>query len=155
MELIVDRTSQDVNRWKVLRDKGWAKMTDAERTEWLGEMKGRYTHTDMNRVEGAVKALSARLVALGYLTSPLVTKTNWTRNDVPTGADMVRYFKNVATIRNSIPVYPTTPAAPSLYMKLNYSRANDLEQILLDVSQILDGLAQFRYYAGEIKSGEV
>ena len=155
VEFIVDRTSQDVARWKTLRDKGWVKMNAAERTEWLGEMKGRYAYTDMNRVERAVSALSARLVALGYLPSPLATKTSWTRNDAPTSADMVRYLGNIAAIRNSIAVYPTTPAAPSVYAKLNYSRANDLEQILLDVSQILDGLAQFRYYAGEIYAGEV
>ena len=40
-------------------------------------LRGAYNYTDFNRVESAVSYLSA---ALGL---SLVTKTNWTANDIP------------------------------------------------------------------------
>ena len=153
--MITDRTIQDVARWKELHDKGWAGMTAAEQAEWSGEMKGRYSYTDMNRVESAVAALSARFVEEGYLDTPLTTKTDWHQFGVPTRTDMVRYLGNIATLRNLVTVYPTTPAAPTVDQQFNFERANDIEKILLDVDQILTAIPQSWFYAGEIMSGEV
>ena len=130
-------------------------MSESERREWLGEMKGRYGHTDMNRVESAVATLSRRLNELGYKHLPLSVKTDWTREDIPTRDDMVRYYGNVEFLRQLAGVYPTTPVTPTVEYKLNYSRANDLEQILLDIDDITSKFADAYYYAGEIFSGEV
>ena len=155
MNMITDRSQQDVARWFELRNKGWAAMSDVERIEWMGDMKGCYSHVDMNRVENAVKSLSARLVAGGYLDSPLTVKTNWTQGDCPSIADMERYLNNVAALRNASAVYPTTPAAPSITDRFDYERANDLEKILIDVEEIFDKILSSRYYVGETYSGEV
>ena len=61
-EYVTDRTSADVERWRALRNKGWANMTDDERQEWMGVIvptpaasKGMYTYRDLNRVETAVE----------------------------------------------------------------------------------------------------
>lgn len=153
--MITDRTKQDVARWKELHDKGWLAMTDAERKEWSGEMKGRYAATDMNRVENAVGVLSAQMVELGYLDAPLTVRTNWNMWSVPTRQDMVRYLENVATLRGLMPLYADTPEAPTINQKFNYERANDLEQILLDVDRMITSIPQSWFYAGEIMSGEV
>lgn len=155
MNMITDRTSLDVARWRELHDKGWEAMTEAERAEWLSPMKGRYNHTDMNRVESAVKALSDRFLDLGYLATPLTVKTNWTGADAPTFEDFERYFGNVRRLRSLIPVHSDTPIAPTVHQKLNYERANDLEKILVDIDEISKMVNQFRYFAGEIYSGEV
>ena len=153
--LITDRTSADVERWRQLHDKGFQKMSAAEKAEWLGFMKGRYTSEDMNRVESAVKAVSEALTELGYKHPTLSTKTNWTAQDCPTRDDMVRYFGNVAALREVIPVLRTTPAAPTVANRLNYARANDLEQILVDVDRVAKNIPQAWFAAGEIFSGEV
>lgn len=153
--MITDRTRQDVARWQMLHDKGFAAMTAEEQAEWLGEMKGRYTHTDMNRVEAAVADLSARFVEEGYLLSPLSTKTNWNRWSCPTRDDMIRYLENVATLRSLITVYPSTPQAPTINRKLNYAMANDIEQILVDLDDVMTKLPQSRFYCGDIFAGEV
>lgn len=155
LELITDRTLQDVERWRELHDKGWSAMTAAERSEWSGEMKGRYSFTDMNRVENAVAVLSDRFVGVGYLDTPLVTKTDWHQFSVPTRTDMTRYLGNIATLRGLVSVYDTTPFAPTVDQKFNYERANDIEKILLDIDEILTALPQSWFYAGEIMSGEV
>ena len=154
LNLITDRTAADVARWQELRDKGFAAMTEAEKTEWLGAMKGCYGHTDMNRVEGAVALLAGKISALGYLYSPSV-KMNWTKEDVPTRADFERYFGNVEGLRNAIPVLATTPSAPTVYSKLSYRTANDLEKILLDVNLIASNVTKAWHYAGELYTGEV
>lgn len=153
--MITDRTSQDVARWKMLHDKGWAAMTDDERSEWLGEMKGRYTYTDMNRVENAVKDLSDRFVEIGYLAAPLTVKTDWNRWSAPTVSDFNRYYGNIASLRALVAGYPTTPDVPTVNRRLDYSMANDIEQILEDLENIITKLPQSWYYAGEIFSGEV
>lgn len=153
-EYITDRTEQDVARWKKLRDKGWENMTAEERSEWMGEMKGCYGHTDMNRVESAVEVLSARLCELGYLYHP-TTKTDWKRGDSPTRADFERYLGNVENIRKQMKVYSDTPEAPTIGNKLNWSRANDIEKILRDIEKLTDSIVQNMCFAGEIFAGEV
>lgn len=151
---VTDRTAKDVARWKELRDKGWENMTAEERTEWLSPMKGCYGFTDMNRVESAVEALSARLSELGYLYHPTV-KTNWARYSIPTKQEVERYYGNVAKLRELLAVYPDTPEAPTIGDRLNWSRANDIEKILSDVEKLADIVAQNRYYVGDIFAGEV
>lgn len=154
LKLITDRSAADVARWKELRDKGFAAMSESEKAEWLGDMKGCYGTSDMNRVEAAVRLLAEQISDLGYLYSPSV-KTNWLRHELPTRADFERYFGNVEGLRDAIPVFPSTPSAPSIYIKLNYRRANDLEQILLDVERIASNIPKTWHYAGEINAGEV
>jgi len=153
--LITDRTSADVERWRELHDKGWAAMTEDERAEWLGEMKGRYTYTDMNRVENAVEELSARLRELGYRHSYPTTKTTWAVGDVPTKTDMERYFGNVRELRQAITLPLSTPIAPTIGDKLNYERANNLEKILEDIDMVTTQVPKVWCSAGDIFVGEV
>ena len=162
MNFVTDRTLQDVDRWRTLRNKGWAAMDADERREWLGEItptpaawKGMYTYKDMNRVESAAEALSARLSALGYKHTPLVVKTNWGTNNHVWYDDMTRYLGNVEVLRRSIPVYSTTPVAPTGDDILDYSLANDVEQILSDIDTIVESVPKAWYYSGEIMAGEV
>ena len=155
MDFITDRTALDVERWKLLHDKGWDKMSATEQSEWLGEMKGRYNYTDMNRVETAVETLSARLRELGYVHPTLTVKTDWARWSCPTKTDMQRYFENVATLRSASTIYRDTPVAPTVGQKLNYTRANNLEKILSDIDEITTNIPKAWCYAGEIFSGEV
>lgn len=155
MILITDRTSQDVARWRELHDKGWAAMDDAERTEWLGQMKGRYNYEDVYRVGNIVRTLSERLHDMGYLNTQVTIKTDWTHGDTLTRDDFCQYLRNIAILRDSMPVYPGTPSAPTINQQFDYNKANDLEQILFDVNQISRAIPQSWYYAGEINFGEV
>ena len=153
--LITDRTSADVERWRTLHDKGWSAMNEAERAEWLAEMKGRYTYTDLNRVESAVAVVSERIRELGYEHPRLTVKTNWTRSDCPTKDDMDRYFGNVAALRGAVAVLPGTPATPTTKGKLDYQMANDLEKILVNVDEVATKIQRAWCYAGDIYFGEV
>ena len=158
---ITNRTIDDVKRWKTLRDKGWLRMTEEERKEWLGEIettpaatRGMYTHIDMNRVEKAVEAIYLLFRESGYGT-PLNVKTDWTYQDTVTKNDMERYLQNIIALREFFVVFQDTPNAPNIDAKLDYKLANDIENILKDAYDIADSLVRSRYYVGEIISGEV
>ena len=78
-----------------------------------------YNYVDMNRVESAVEFIKNRLAEAGYYISPEV-KTIWTVSDHPTKEDMDRYLGNIALLRSVLPVYPTTPKAPTTQKKMDY-----------------------------------
>ena len=161
-QMIVDRTAQDVERWRLLRNKDWSRMAESERREWLGETstkpaawRGMYTHNDLNRVENTVGTILFLLEATGYKPPKLTTKTNWTYTDKVSNTDMERYYGNIAVIRNILPVFPTTPKAPTIRDKLDYEKANDIEKILVDVHSLATNMTNAWQYAGEIFAGEV
>ena len=162
MNMIVDRTSADVERWKELRNKGWVNMTEDERREWLGEIvpiqaasKGMYTHNDLNRVERAVESIVGRFESLGYCLSSIRTKTDWTYRDAFWSADMERYYKNIILLRESLTVYRDTPNAPKVGETMTYEIANNIEKILMDIDELYVNLIKSWYYSGDVISGEV
>ena len=154
LNLITDRTAADVYHWQMLRDKGWEAMTEDEKAEWLSPMKGCYNFTDFNRVEGAVEYIAGLLREAGY-EMDLVTKKDWTMEDLPTRLDMERYIGNVAEIRAAFTPFSTTPKAPPLSRNLSHEYANNLEQILKDMGLLAMSIPQNWLYAGDIFSGEV
>lgn len=152
--LITDRTQADVDRYVELNSKGLSGMTDAERTEWKTFLKGAYNFTDMNRVESAVEYVANRLTNEGYVVTPVIKK-NWKVTDKPTLFDIKRYMKNVADIRAALTTFETTPEAPSTERKLNFQTANDIEQILLDVDNLITKMMSTYFYSGDLYCGEV
>lgn len=154
-DYVTDRTEGDVGRWKYLRDKGWPNMTTAEQNEWLGYMKGRYSHVDLNRVETAVQRIASLMVKMGYLAATPSVKTDWSADAIPTNAAMQRYLGNIRTLRNAISVYPDTPAAPDVSQRMSYTVANDIEKILMDIEYILTTTTNGWFYVGDLYSGEV
>lgn len=154
LNLVTDRTERDVERWRLLHSKGWAGMTEAEKAEWRGGLKGSYNYEDLNRVESAVVFIARRLTESGYFVSPEV-KLSWTIKDHPTKADMNRYLGNIALLRSMLPLYSTTPKAPTTSKKLDYLVANDIEKILSDLDRQIAAINQSWSYAGDVFSGEV
>ena len=154
MNLITDRTAADVERYLTLRNKGFANLTAAERTEWLSPMKGAYNYTDLNRVEEAVQYLAGKLRERGYRADVSAAKT-WTMNSLPTMTDMTRYLDNVKVIRSAFATLGTTPQVPTSIAGLTYKEANDIEQIIFDVNRLLENMISVWFFSGDLYSGEV
>lgn len=154
LNLITNRTAQDVERWRLLHEKGYTALTEAEKAEWDDAMRGAYNYVDMNRVETAVDFLKSRLAELDIYVYPEV-KTTWKVSDHPTKADMDRYFANVEMLRSVLPMYSSTPKTPTTRKKMDYLVANDVEQILSDVDRRIQGIKQAWYYAGDVFTGEM
>lgn len=156
--LITDRTADDVRRFFYLRDKGFENMTAEERTEWLaGTMKGAYNSKDLNRVGMALEHLFVRLKDAGYITPSTVfaSKINWTIASVPTTEDLTSYLRYVGIIREALAQFETTPPTPADTGALNYTEANNIEQILIDVEILINNMLATRCFCGEVYAGEI
>ena len=154
--LITDRTLADVEAVQTLTEAIKAgTATDEQILEYLDALhKGAYTYRDFNRVEEAVQYVAERLREFGYL--PVLPATqNWSVEDKPNADDFARYFGNVAMLRNAITVWGSTPEAPNDVAGFDHSKANALEQILVDVDQILTKISQAWFYSGDLYLAEV
>lgn len=154
--LIIDRTYLDYARWLTLRNKGYANMTEEERTEFSGDMKGAYNASDLNRVGAALNYLRDRLTDAGYLGGNEFTAvTSWTVAQIPTAEQFTNYLKAVETVRAAMSRKATTPPTPEDMGSLDYEGANNIERILLDIEELINKMLSVRYYMGDLYSGEV
>lgn len=140
--LITDRSQYDVDRVRELAAKGWAGMTEEERTEWAAGMKGAYNAADLNRVNAACLALAEELRGYGYSVAidlPVVAdgRTEWVVSDIPTPAQLEAYLDNVSTLRAVLELPGGTPAVPADMVSLTAAEANDIERILSDIEQTI------------------
>lgn len=128
--------------------------TDSELEEWFAGLKGAYNATDLNRVGAAVEYVANRFAEYGY-TVAVNPKKDWSVQDLPTAASMRRYLEDVQALRDVQIVFPTTPEVPADMDGLTYTEANNIEQILKDVDQIISMMLLSFWYSGEIFCGEV
>lgn len=133
LELITDRTAEDVR---------------------LVNERGTYGAVDLNRVGEAILYVANRLKAAGndIEVSP---KTDWTREDIPSPAQMAHYLEQIRKVRSVLAVYQTTPAVPTDMDGLTHGEANDIEKILVDVDQLITNMIAAYFYSGELYGGEV
>lgn len=154
--LITDRTSQDVDRVNTLMAKAWQDMTPEEQAEWLSPLKGAYNYTDLNRVGGALNYVRDRLAETGYLPADAFTaRENWSREEIPTTAEIADYLGHISIIREALAQFPTTPAPPTSPNSLDYAAANAIEQILVDVDALITLMVKAFFYSGDLYAGEV
>lgn len=114
---------------------------------------GYYNLEDLNRVGTAVAYVRDRLTAAGYGVSAK-PKTDWQPGDVPTVTQMAQYTADVAAIRAALAVYPSTPTAPPNMDGLTADEANDIEQILTDVDDLITKMMAAYRHSGMMYAGQ-
>lgn len=127
MALITDRTHADCERAQHLIDKvhSGEALTDAERAEYFGGLRGAYTMVhDWNRVEAIVEKYSEKF-GLG-----LKTKTNWNHEDVATKEEIERYLGNIERVYYALRDKSGVPEPPGIDRWISYKTANDIEKIM-------------------------
>lgn len=130
-------------------------ITDRTRADVENETdKGFYNASDLNRVGAAAEYIAGRFAALGY-ACPVTVKKDWLTTDAPTASQMEAYRQNIVTLRGQIAVMASTPEAPASMAGLNYVKANNIEQILLDLDALIDKLIKSWCFSGELYAGEV
>ena len=82
-------------------------------------------------------------------------KQDYVDGAIPTTNEMTQYLQDVANIRNTLTVLSTTPQTPTSMDALNYVKANNIEQILLDVNSLVSKMLLSGYYCNEAYAGEV
>ena len=155
MQLITDRVQADVDRVAALAGRVSAgTATEAEKTEWASDLKGAYNASGLNRVGASVAYVAGRLNGYGYAVT-VNPKQDWTVSDIPTAGQMAAYLQDVAALRGAIAVMASTPPTPDSANGLTWQEANDIEQIILDVDELLTRMAAAWFYSGELYAGEV
>ena len=130
-------------------------ITDRTRADVENETdKGFYNASDLNRVGAAVEYIAGRFTALGY-ACPVTVKKDWLTSDAPTASQLETYRQNIVTLRGQIAVMQSTPNAPAGMAGLNYVKANNIEQILLDLDALITNITKSWYFSGEVYAGEV
>ena len=149
LNLITNRTQADVDRVAALAGRVSAgTATEAEKTEWASDLKGAYNASDLNRVGAAVAYVAGYAVTVN-------PKQDWTGSDIPTAGQIATYLRDVAALRGAIAVMASTPPTPDSANNLTWQEANNIEQILLDVDELLTRMAAAWFYSGDLYAGEV
>lgn len=140
LQLITDRTQADVDAVLALAGSGYAAWNADQITEWNGEsMKGAYNVSDILRVIDAMDYVAGLLNGIGFSITLQSSASGWTEAaERPTESLMAAYLADLTTIYNAIQLFDTTPELPVTMEKLTYQKANDIEQILLDVAAMVD-----------------
>lgn len=144
--LITDRTESDVSKLNALLSSPLSEWTEDELT-WFNQAasKGAYNYTDLNRVTRAMEYLHSTLTGYGYSTgySPLEIepgRTEWRSSDIPTKNKMEQYRRNISSLRSVLASLPTTPNAPDDMDGMTIEDANNIEQILADIDEIITAM---------------
>ena len=144
---IFDRTQADVDRVHELQRIGWQNMTEAQRSEWMGGLKGCLNTSDLKRIENDIYVIAQQL--------NISLQTN--RDNLPELPDEL-YFQtmltNVAKLRASGYLHRDTPQVPDQPIN-TYQKVNDIEHILHDIYEIYLANNSYLPYCGtEIYAGE-
>lgn len=182
--LITDRTESDVARIKSLNATAFKDMTFPDQRFWLHsekaaaefldasddtietsdnqrleiytitptQRKGAYNYTDLNRVSLAAVELTERFADKGYIIPQRVGKSDWKTADVPTKAQLEAYLYNVKALEGML--LNNRVELPDSMNRLNFQSANNIEQALVNVDNLLNHIGLGDLYAGEVFAGE-
>lgn len=152
LNLITDRTANDVSYAQSMKGKKWADLTSEQKAEYLLGLKGAYSYTDFNRVENAVTYLSELLKTYGYPNSVNV-KTNWTSEDMQKVSEIQRYIDNIAELKNKY--YTSVEGTmPTTATWLTVEGANYLEKLLANIEEIIINMTQNFIHCGVANCGQ-
>lgn len=143
---IYDRTQADVDRVKELRSIGWVNLTDAQKAEWLGGLKGSLNTADLQRIENNVYSLSQLLEV-----SLQSNKDNIP--EIPGVSYFNQLIVNLEALIATGFVYLTTPEVPQNPIN-TFQKVNDIEKILRDIYSVYVANSTSSFYCGEAYAGE-
>lgn len=102
----------------------------------VGNEKGRYSASDLNRVGQAINYVAGRLREMGHDVQTS-QKENWTNQDWMSEGQAAQRLAELEVLRREIAVFVSTPEVPGTMSGLTYQRANDIEKILSDLDAMI------------------
>ena len=145
-DLIFDRTEQDIEEIAELKAIGFRNMTQGQKDKWMAGMKGALNARDLNRVDGYINYLYARIE---FEAADL--KEDWEMTDLPTKPYFERLLVLVAQLRKDYVKHKTTPPVPKGPLT-HFEKWNDIEHILYDLYEIYQKNQEWKEYCGEVNS---
>ena len=144
IEPIYDRTQADVD---VAMSKIVEWMRDNKKVRY--DLKGCLNVSDINRIEGNISFLSAKLIELGYSTD--TTSKEWSRSGIPTKNDIDRILYNIRSLMTTFYQPTNAPSVPS--GMTSYKDINAIEENLYLIKELLECMKKSFKVVGTFKSG--
>lgn len=148
--MICDRTLQDVTLAKTIRAvlQSGGTLTEAQAAALE---RGTCTVNTLNRIEQKQAELNQLLCENGYCVD-ISNVEEWAYDDVFTYQDHQRILENLNVLKDAFYVYDDTPTTPD-YM-FSWSKANDIEKILVDIESMLEDMIDRFRECGTFECGE-
>lgn len=148
--MIIDRTAQDVENAKIIRDTKIKEFENLTQTEINTLERGMITINTINRIENKQAELKALLNEAGYWNTPITNKT-WTGEDWQYAEEWQRVLNNLDTLKQAYFTYTDTPPTPD--RKLDYINLNAVEKILDDLQSMINAMKSQYKKCGTFKAG--
>ena len=113
--------------------------------------KAYISYTDLNRVEEAITYLKQLLDKYGYNFTTQEKK--WLITDFRKNEDMARLKDNIDNLRNAYP-YLVSPVTPNPIKYESIQEANDIEEILYKINEIIINMTQNFIHCGVANCGQ-
>lgn len=113
--------------------------------------KAYISYTDLNRVEEAITYLKQLLANYGYNSTTQEKK--WLISDFRKNEDMSRLKDNIDNLRNAYP-YLVSPVTPNPIKYESIQEANDIEEILYKINEIIINMTQNFIHCGVANCGQ-
>lgn len=155
--MVTDRNQTDVDIIKALLLKPYDQWSDYEKEEFIRAVsRGKYNHTDMNRVTMAATHLGEKFTSYGFNPQlvpvyPAPGRTEWLEDDFPTTELTNAYLANIERLRAMMDIRLPLPEDMSAF---TFEEANQIERVLVELDTYAPAYNN-AFYAGEIYSGEV
>jgi hypothetical protein len=150
--VIYDRTQEDVNNAKAIREEKVKKFLPLTEDDINTLERGTLTINTLNRIESKQAELKALLDDVYYFTAPFVTKT-WGYTDVFTQEEFNRILNNLEKLKTAFYVFADSPLIPTDNYR-RYEIINDTEKLLVDLEKMLDDLKSLWKECGTFSCGE-
>ena len=149
--MIINRTAQDVQNARILRDTKVKAFEILTQEEIDTLERGAITKNTINRIENKQAELKALLNEAGYWNTPITNKI-WTGNDWQYREEWQRVLNNLDILKQAYFTYTDTPATPDT--RLDYINLNAVEKILDDLQRMINAMKSQYRKCGTFACGE-
>ena len=151
--MIFDRTQNDVDTARILRDTKVKNFEALTETEIATLEKGTLTINTLNRIEAKQDELKNLFNDMGYWNTPISTR-QWAYADIFEGTQFDRILNNLEILIKSFFIYKDTPNVPdNNYRK--YQTINDVEKIIYDLDVMINDVKSRYKRCGTFRCGEL
>ena len=134
--LVFDRTEFDVAQLQAVTAKLVAGTATAEeKAVFLAGDEGKRTTTRTLTALGLLWSI-LRHCSIRISIVPTLVVTGWQEGDIQYEEQMAQYLTNIQELRNRLPY--VAPDAPTDMLDLTYQEANDIEEILYTLEDVLE-----------------
>ncbi len=135
-------------------DRTQADVDEIKKNPLSTNTKGVYNYTDLNRIENNCSVLKELLFEKFGINTKIITKVNWSMEDIPTIEDLDRIRNNIIKLINNMNL-----GSECKYIEfsntMNYIKANILEKDMYLLKKIVDTYNKKARYCNTFICGSI